>query len=152
MHKDQQTPLRRLKADVIVEDDGPAYPYTLGLADAEVEAKMARENEGFVLKSGELLTASGHRFYALMALDATSSYENHGCTVAVPNDAAELEGEDPADRFRLYEQGEPDFYSWIARAKASDPGFEFFPYRYRYFDVSDAERDHHAGDDGWSVV
>lgn len=96
---------------------------------------MADEQEGFTVKSGELLTASDHHFYVLMELDASSSYENFGCSVAV------LQGED----FRILWQGDDDFEAWIAEAKAEDPGFEFFPYRYRYFDTSDAERDHHTG-------
>lgn len=146
MRKDQRQGLKGARIELAYGEGPNAEPalYTLGEADPVAEAMIADEQEGFAIKSGELATASGHRFYALMELDASSSYENWGCGVAVGSFA----GED----FRLLWQGDDDFDAWIAEAKNQDPAFEFFPYRYRYFDRSDSERDHHVGDDGWSVA
>ena len=144
MRKDQREGLKGARIELAYGEGPDAEPalYTLGEADAVAERMIADEQEGFTLKSGELLTASGHHFYALMELDASSSYENWGCGVAIG----------PAENFRLLWQGEDDFEAWIAKTKGEDPDFEFFPYRYRYFDRTDAERDHHVGDDGWSLT
>lgn len=143
MRKDQREDLKGARIELVYGEGPDAEPalYTLGEADPVAERMIAGEQEGFTVKSGELLTASGHHFYALMELDASSSYENYGCGVAVGR------GSD----FRVLWQGDEDFEAWIEEAKAGNPGFEFFPYRYRYFDRSDAERDHHVGDDGWSI-
>ena len=146
MRKDRREGLKGARIELAYGEGPDAEPalYTLGEVDAVAERMIANEQEGFTVKSGELLTASGQHFYALMELDASSSYENFGCGVAVG---------DPTSRtFRLLWQGDDDFEAWVQEAKAEDPGFEFFPYRYRYFDRSDAERDHHVGEDGWSIV
>lgn len=144
MRKDQREGLKGARIELAYGEGPEAEPalYTLGEADAVAERMIADEQEGFTVKSGELLTASGHHFYALIELDASSSYENWGCGVAVG----------PAENFRLLWQGEDDFEAWIAKTKGEDPDFEFFPYRYRYFDRTDAERDHHVGHDGWSLT
>lgn len=144
MRKEQREGLKGAKIELAYGEGPDAEPalYTLGEADAVAERMIADEQEGFTVKSGELLTASGHHFYALMELDASSSYENWGCGVAIG----------PAENFRLLWQGDDDFEASIQDVKSEDPSFEFFPYQYRYFDQSDAQRDHHVGDDGWSIV
>ena len=144
MREDQREGLKGARIELVYGEgpDTESALYTLGEADAVVEKMIADEQEGFTVKSGELLAASGHHFYVLMELDASSSYENFGCGVAVG----------PAEEFRLLWQGDENFEAWIEEAKAEDTDFEFFPYRYRYFDQTDAERDHHVGDDGWSIV
>ncbi|QIN85456.1 hypothetical protein GBA63_22405 (plasmid) [Rubrobacter tropicus] len=144
MRKDQREGLKGARIELAYGEGRNAEPalYTLGDTDAVAERMIADEQESFTVKSGELLTASGHHFYALMELDASFSYENWGCGVAIG----------PAENFRLLWQGEDDFEAWIAKTKGEDPDFEFFPYRCCYFDRTDAERDHHVGDDGWSLT
>ena len=100
--------------------------------------------QGFTIKSGEVVFASGHHFHALIQLDTDSSYENWGIAVAV------LEG----DQVKLLWQDDEDFEERLGSVvKTLDPDgplLEIFPYRYHYYDHSDADRDHHVGDDGWS--
>lgn len=120
---------------------GHVYAYEAGSVAPATEARMARENDGATVKSGEILTASNHRFLAFVDLDADSSYELYGCGVVVLS----TDGVPEAAW-----QDEAPFEEWERREKAADPSFEAFPYSYAYYDDSDAERDHHVGDDGWS--
>lgn len=118
--------------------------YTLGQADATAECVLAQKWQGFTIKSGEVVLASGHWFHALMQLDTDSSYENWGIAVAA------LEG----GQVRLLWQDDDEFEDRLAAIVRVQhpPGapLQVYPYRYHYYDHSDAERDHHVGDDGWS--
>lgn len=40
--------------DVVLSEDGEAYPLVFGKADPETEKRIGRENQGFTLKSGEV--------------------------------------------------------------------------------------------------
>lgn len=93
------------------------------------------------LKSGEIVSASGHRFWALLELDSLSSYEHGGTGIASVIDGV--------FRFAWHEDSE-DYEQWLADIKRANPDFQFIPYRYRYFDESVGDRDHHVGADGWS--
>ena len=115
--------------------------YTLGRAYPDVEQGLSSLHYGFTTKSGEVIFHSGHRFHALVNLDASSSYENHGVGIAVVS----------GEKIMILNQGENDYEAWIREAATWDPPPDPYPYRYRYYDQSDAERDHHVGDDGWSL-
>lgn len=140
MDKDNRPRTLGLEVDLHVGASGAPVPYVLGRADAAAERTLAEEHGGFTFKSGEVRAASGHVFHALIELDASSSYENWGVGLAVVEDG----------RLRIVWQLAPGFDEWLERERR-DSGLALFPYRYRYYDRSDAERDHHTGPDGWSV-
>ena len=87
---------------------------------------------GLTTKSGEVVFHSGHRFHALINLDASSSCENYGVEVAV------IVGDD----LRILNQGENEYEAWVKEATTWEPPLDPHSYEYRYYDQSD---------DGWSL-
>lgn len=96
--------------------------------------------EGQFMVTGEIVTASGHRFHALLEISALDSGEHFGTGVV---------WEDKQGRKGLAFQGDSDFKAFIADMQAQDPDFRAFPYSYRYY--SAVGHDHHIDPDtGWS--
>jgi hypothetical protein len=94
---------------------------------------------------GEIETISGHRFHALLDLCVEDSCEHYDTIVYVIG-----KNDDGTEYIDKHMQSQPDFFVWVALMKAAIPGFEIFPYKYRYRDTSLRALDHHVGDDGWS--
>lgn len=125
----------------IQQEDVKPFVFTFGSADPEAEREFEQLCDGAALKSGEIVTASGHRFWALLELDSLSSYEHGGTGIA-----SVIGGK---FRFAWHEDSE-EYEQWLADMKRAYPDFQFIPYSYRYFDESVRDRDHHVGADGWS--
>lgn len=97
-------------------------------------------DEGFFMITGEIVTASGHRFHALLEISALDSGEHFGTGVAYV---------DAHGQQQLAFQGEDDFKSFVATMQAMDPAFKAFPYAYRYY-VSVCRDIHVDEATGWS--
>lgn len=96
--------------------------------------------EGQFMVTGEIVTASGHRFHALLEISALDSGEHFGTGVVYV---------DTNGKSQLAFQGDEEFKAFIAMMQAQDPGFRVFPYAYRYYTV--VGRDIHIDEStGWS--
>lgn len=103
--------------------------------------KSYEADEGIFMLSGEIVTASGHRFHALLEISALDSGEHSGTGVAYTS---------PEGEPQLAFQGEPGFKELVATIQAEDPSFRMFPYAYHYY-MPLMTHDHHVDDQtGWS--
>lgn len=109
------------------------------------EAKLFDGEFGVFM--GEIVSSSGHRFHALIQLCVQDSCEHYGVSVFAATHVTD-KGKIAWD---VFEQGTPQFDAWVEEMKQNVDGFKLFPYSYRYRDANLRDRDHHVGDDGWSL-
>jgi hypothetical protein len=118
---------------------GKVVTFDLGSVGTRVEARDA--GRGISWRSGELHTASGDRFWALLAIDAGQPHEHWETCVAYV-DFGEV---------RLACQNSAGFAEWVERMKEPDPVFEFFPYTYRFLDEGIQKANAHIDNaTGWA--
>lgn len=128
---------------VVPFEDDRAVRYVAG--KHVPEAELASAHEGFRTIMGEVQTASGHRFHALLDLCVPDSHEHYGTSLLVPVSA---------DRWVWLEQDE-GLGAWVERINRDvqpEQPVALYPYRYRYLDEDLRGEDHHVGEDGWSRV
>ncbi len=107
------------------------------------EAGVSRSynlGDGSVMLTGEIVTASGHRFHALLGVSLQDSGE-HFSTGVVYRDAN--------GQVQIVFQGDADFKDLTDYMQAQHPAFRMFPYTYRYYKWH-AEDIHVDEDTGWS--
>lgn len=128
-----------IESPVTLEDGGEAI-YTTG--EHVRGAEDASESEGFRTLMGEIETASGHRFHALLGVCVEDVCEHYGTSLLVPTD----------DGWAWLAQGE-GLEEWVAdvnREVSPKPPLVLFPYRYRYLDTTLREDDPHLDEERWS--
>lgn len=125
--------------------------FVTGMKDPELEARPLDEKGRMVAKCGEILTASGHRFHAVLVLEGAAgfdTFQHYDTILVVPTfEAGEL-----AD-FIIVSQEREDFAGFVARLRRRPPyaGLEVAPYAYRYYDASTHGLDPHVDErTGWS--
>lgn len=134
------------------EDEGDASGrpsfFALGRFDPTEEAEPLDEDGRVVSKSGEILTATGHRFYAILTLEEPSAYGHSDTTLFAPvyevGKIVELE---------IFSQSQDDFAEVLENLRRHAPyqDLEAFPFTYRYFDTSTHLEDPHVdAATGWS--
>ena len=91
-------------------------------------------NDGMLALSGEIKTADGDFFHAILEIDSTSSGEHWGTIIVLPDGA-------------LVAQDDGDFLELLGKTKE-----QVFPYSYRYFPLPGLYlEDHHVDPaTGWS--
>jgi hypothetical protein len=113
--------------------------FDLGSVDTRVEARDA--GRGISWRSGEIHTAFGDRFWAILSIDVGQPHEHWETCIAYV-DFGEV---------RLACQTRAGFAEWVERMKETDPVFEIFPYTYRFLDQEIQAADFHIDDaTGWS--
>jgi len=95
--------------------------------------------DGYLMMSGELQLANGQTAYAVLEISLEDGGEHCGTGFMIPA----YDGQPQAIVF----QGESNFLPQMRRFGLSSK--DIFPYRYNYHEH--LERDHHVGDDGWSL-
>lgn len=133
------------KSITVVDEDGESFKLKAGSLDRKKEARLYDDQDGFALLMGEIKTKSGHRFHALLRVNIHDSGEFYGaCPIAVYE-------EDGGVAYGTFDQDEEgSFDEWVGWMKEVIPGFQMFPFKYRYKDTNIREIDHHVGADGWS--
>lgn len=94
---------------------------------------MAHGSIGYVVVNGLVRFADGTEAFCLLEIDESSSGEHGGTGVFLPNG-------------NLVWQDESGFLKALGKTKE-----QVFPYRYKYTGAVKALRDHHVGEDGWSI-
>mgnify|MGYP003145898410 FL=1 len=93
----------------------------------------------FVSRKGTVRFADGTEHRAILDFCETDSNEHYGMSILI----ADPEGfPDSQDSFA--DQGDDDFLEKIGKTSK-----QVFPYRYKY--EGPPCRDHHIGEDGWSI-
>jgi hypothetical protein len=119
---------------------GNVVDFALGKVDARVEARDV--GRGIAWRSGEIHTASGDRFWAILAIDAEQPHEHWETCVAYLDGDREVQ---------LACQDSAGFAAWVGEIQEADPVFEFFPYTYRFLDEEIQSANGHINEDtGWS--
>lgn len=127
-------------------------PFVLGEADPESEEAFLGGGTGtLVLKSGEVLTASGHHFFALLALDQASGYALEDAVLVLPGRDADYPAGRPAG---FASTSDPLLPEPLPRLLSDDARFRdlsIHPFAYAYYDVALWEQDPHVDPEtGWS--
>ena len=122
--------------------------FEMGAAQPEQEKIPLLETTRIVVKSAELLTLSGHRFYCLLILDAQDDFQLWNTEFLLPHPAGS-----PPNTPLLLSQDDEVVEETCQQLRAT-PGFQdltLIPFAYRYFDVPEWPRDPHVDDNtGWS--
>ncbi len=125
---------------VIVFEGGDEAEYTSGEHIRQVED--ASEREEYRTLMGEVETASGHRFHALLGICVEDVCEHYGTSLLVPTDGG----------WAWLAQGE-GLEDWVAdmnREVSPEQPLVLFPYRYQHLDAALREGDPHLDGKGWS--
>lgn len=129
------------------DNDGTEGELKLTLGTHEPEKEEHLLWDGFAMLMGEVITASGHKFHAVIEICVEDSGEHYGSSLIV------LYPEDNLVAYGTFPQDDPDLKTYVAELKKRLPDFELFPYRYRYLDETWRHTDHHVDPvTGWSVV
>lgn len=123
------------------------------LLDADEDAADPTDGD-VILRSGEVLTATGHRVHAVIVLEASAVFEHLDTLFVFPVlAAADQRGGSSVRRWEPVAQSDGGFASAVASLKADPPyeDLEVFPLAYRYFDTDLWGKDPHVdADTGWS--
>ena len=122
--------------------------FTLGAANSGQEAVPLKETTRLVLKSGEVLTASGHRLYGLLALYSGGGLQHWDTMYVLPHPAGS-----PPNEPALISESDPALEGALRLLKTTGTFADLvlLPYAYRYFDTGVSRQDPHVAPvSGWS--